>query len=458
MRGDMYGKGDSLLVQMQIVSSNDGRVLHQLDPVTVPRTNAYVILDRLREGVGGAVAALSDTLYLPWSTAHSRPPNFAAFQEFMQGLDALVHQTPQVAVEHLQKAVTLDTGFVEAKIWLLEQADALGNTALVDSISRAALAQRNRLGAFDRISLDRELAFLSGRWEAAYSASRRLVAIAPTTPDAQVYLAQAAMATRRYPEAVAVLHRMDRTKGWLKDLAQLTQWDLQAHRLMGDDDGAVNEWREAFKRAPTDYGACNSGVLVLASAGKEQEVDALIKQCAGLQGAPQAMDRPYEIAGRGYRSRGHAAAARRAFERALALRSAIAKADPRRRRGVGLLQCELGEWQLAYETLRSSVDTSSMDDRTSLGVAAAHVGDTATVNATLHWMDEWRRRETPRGQDKMNRAFIAVARGERGEAIRLLRQAIDEGAAPAWSAWYVRFELQPLRGDPRFEELLRSQT
>ena len=458
VRGDMYGKGDSLLVQMQIVSSSDGRVLHQLEPVTVPRTNAYMILDRLRDGVGGAVAALTDTLYLPWSTAHSRPPNFAAFQEFMQGLDALVHQTPQAAVDHLQKAVTLDTGFVEAKIWLLEQADALGETALVDSISRAALAQRSRLGAFDQISLDRELAFLAGRWEAAYSASRRLVAIAPTTPDAQVYLAQAAMATRRYPEAVAILHHIDHTKGWLKDLAQLTQWDLQAHRLMGDDAGAVKEWRETFKRAPADYGVCSSGVLVLASAGKEQEVDALIKECGGLQGAPQTTDRAYEVAGRGYRSRGHAAAARRAFERALATRTGVAKADPRRRRGVGLLQCELGEWRAAYETLRVSSDTASLDDRTALAVAAAHVGDTATVSATLRWMDEWRRREVPRGQDKSGRAFIALARGDRGEAIRLLRQAIDEGAAPAWSAWYVRFELQPLRGDPRFEELIRSQT
>jgi tetratricopeptide (TPR) repeat protein len=376
----------------------------------------------------------------------------------MQGLDALVHQTPQVAVDHLQKAVILDTEFVEAKIWLLEQADVLGNQALVDSISRAAVAQRSRLGAFDQISLDRELAFLHGRWEDAYSASRRLVAIVPNTPDAQVYLAQAAMATRRYPEAVAILHRIDRKKGWLKDLAQLTQWDLQAHRLMGDDAGAVKEWREAFNRAPEDYGICNAGIIVLAAAGKEQEVDALIQQCAGLQGAPQTVDRAYEVAGRGYRSRGHAAAARRAFERALAIRTAVAKADPRRRRGVGLLQCELGEWQMAYETLRSSYDSSSLDDRTALGVAAAHVGDTVTVNSTLRWMDEWRRRETPRGQDKMSRAFIAVARGDRGEAIRLLRQSIEEGAAPAWSAWYVRFELQPLRGDPRFEELIRSQT
>jgi len=106
----------------------------------------------------------------------------------------------------------------------------------------------------------------------------------------------------------------------------------------------------------------------------------------------------------------------------------------------------------------AAADTSSIDDRAVLAVAAAHLGDTATVNATLRWIDQWRRRSPPRGQDKMYRAFIVLARGDRNQAIDLLRQAIDEGSAPAWSAWYIRGELQPLRGDPRFEELVRPRT
>lgn len=456
--GDIYSRGDSLVVHMQIVDASSGRVLHQLDPVAAPLTNSFTILDRLRGGVNGAIAALADTLYLPWSTAHSRPPNYAAFQEFMQGLDGLVHQSAQRAVAHLEKAVALDTGFVEAKIWLLEQADLLGDRTLVDSISAAALAQRDRLGPFDRISLDRELAFLNGRLEESYSAARRLVAIAPKTPDALIYLAQAAMATRRYPEAIQVLHHMDRTRGWLKDLSQVWQWDLQAHRLLGDAAGAMPEWRRVRARIPDDYGACSAGISLLASLGREEDVNALIGECAGLSSAPPTMERAYEVAGRNYRSRGHAAAARRAFDRALVVRTAAAKADPRRRRFLGVLQCEVGDWRAGYGNLKATADTSSIDDRVSLAVASAHVGDTATVNATLRWIDQWRRSIPARGQDKMHRAFIVLARGDRNEAIELLRRAIDEGTAPAWSAWYVRYELQPLHGDPRFEELVRPQT
>ena len=123
-----------------------------------------------------------------------------------------------------------------------------------------------------------------------------------------------------------------------------------------------------------------------------------------------------------------------------------------------MLDCELGRWRLAYDNLRANADTSSFDDRSVLGVVAAHLGDTATVNSSLRWIDRWRLREPPHGQDKMARAFIALATGEREEPLRLLREAIGEAAAPAWNAWYIRFELQPLRGEPRFEELIAPRS
>jgi len=457
--GAMYRRGDSLLVQMQVLSANDGRVIQQLDPLVTPITNSYLLLDRIREGVGGAVAALADTLYLPWSTAHSRPPNYAAFQEFMEGLDAVVHEGVEPAVLHLKKAVALDTGFVEAKIWLLEQASMVGSERrYVDSLIVAATAQRDRLGAFDQLSLDRELAFLAGNWPAVYGAARRLVAIAPSTPDAQVYLAQASMATRRYSEAISVLHGIDPTKGWMKDLSQLWQWDLQAHRLNGDAAGGLAEWRGLRARLPNDYGACAAGVPLLATLGREQDVNALVSECARIKGAPARTDRPLEIAGKNYLRAGHPAAARRAFERALAIRTSAAGADHRRVAGVAILDCELGRWRQAYEALETSTDTADLDFQTLLGVVAAHVGDTATVKKALRHIDQWNLREPPQGQDKMARAFIALAGGDRREALSRLKEAMNEGVAPAWNGWYLRFELEPLRGDPQFEEMIAPRS
>lgn len=459
IRGDIFGRGDSLRVQMQIVKASDGRVLHQLDPIYAGHGNAHAILNRLRSGVSGAIAALADTLYQPWSRAHSRPPNFEAFQAFMQGLDAVVHAGPRPAVEHLTRAVTLDTGFVEAKIWLLEQADMMPNRrAFVDSISAAALAQRDRMGPFDRIALDRQLAFLNGRLESVYSASRRLVSIAPTTQDAQVYLAQASMATRRYAEARDVLHRMDRRSGWLKDLSQLWQWDLDAHRLLGDEQGALNEWTRLRTDMPADYRLCNAGVIVQASMGREREVDALIDECAALSGAPASKDRMYLTAGRAFRSRGYADASRRAFAHSIEALRASSLTDARRTRAIGFVQCELQQWSAAYEALRANIDTANAGDRVTLAVVAAHVGDTALVMVTLAWIDGWKAEGPQRGQDDLARAFIYTALGDTDRAITLLRDAANSGSAPAWTAWYIRFELDPLRRDARFAELIRPRT
>lgn len=455
--GDIYRHGDSVMVEMQITRASDGAVLTRLDPVGAPVATTHTILERLRQGVGGAVAALADTMYLPWSTAHSRTPQYAAFREFMQGLEAIVQEGPESAVEHLSKAAALDTGFAEAKIWLLEQASMLpGHQALVDSTRRELVRQRARLDAFDQLSVDREFSFLDGRLEDTYTAARRLVAIAPETQDALVYLAQAAMATRRYGEALSVLHRLNRTHGWLKDLSQLWAWDLNAHRITGDVAGAVTEWGRLRTRAPNDFKVCNAGVMLLATQGNERKVEQLIAECAPLPGAPANMTYVYHKAGMAYRAQGYREAATRAFMHSLAIRRTL-PSDREGRLASGFLHCELGDWQAAYRDLLGTVDSADRSDRVTLAVAAVHVGDTAFVNATLRWIDTWHLRNPTRGGDKMARAFIALASGDKDLAITLLSKAIDEGISPAWNAWYQRFELQPLRGDPRFEALVRSR-
>jgi len=458
IRGDISRRGDSLVGQIQIVNTRDGRVIRLLEPVEAPVAEPRAILEELQQTVSGTIAALTDSLYLPWSTAQSRPPRYSAIQEFLQGIDALVHQGGEPAVRHLRKAIELDPDFVEAKIWFLEQADLLGlEQRLIDSVSAAALTQRGQLGPFDQLALDREIAFLEGRLEDTYTASRRLVTLAPRTPDAQMYLAQAAMATRRYGVAIEALHAMDLTRGWTRDLRQLLQWDLQAHRLNGDLTAGIAEWRDAGRRAPDDYGVCSSGVLLLSTDGREASVDSLITACGKFPTAPPVMDRVYELAGRGYRSGGHLKESRRAFERALALRSLAARTDPPRRTGVGILRCELADWRPAYEILRTAADTANVGQRVALAIAAAHVGDSARAEETIRWIDRKRLNDTRRGLGKMERAFIELALGRRDQAIALLREAIAEGKAPAWNAWYVRWELAELRGDIRFEELIRPR-
>jgi tetratricopeptide (TPR) repeat protein len=328
---------------------------------------------------------------------------------------------------------------------------------LADSIEAAALRQRDQLSEFDRVALDRVVAFRAGRWEDVYAAAKQLVAIAPETQDAQVYLVHAAMATRRFSEVIAMAHRVDRTRGWLKDMPMIHDFDLQAHRLRGEYETAVAEWGREWDRSPKTFDGCRIGLQQMAAAGLEREVDSLLTDCERLQDAPASTAAVRELIARWYRVGGYPDAARRAFDSALVMRTEAAKKDRRQRRVIGFLQCELEDWARARETLLAAADTSEIEDRVALAIAAAHVGDTATVRATFDWLDRWPPRGRANGRNTMSRAFILVALGRRAESIALLRQAIAEGMAPPFQRWRNRFELVPLRGDPAFEALVRER-
>jgi Flp pilus assembly protein TadD len=168
-------------------------------------------------------------------------------------------------------------------------------------------------------------------------------------------------------------------------------------------------------------------------------------------------DGAWIVAGRQFRGRGFIAASRRAFEKALAIRSATPE-SPRRARSLAMIQCELGLWNEAFSNLGPVADTSDSEDQKTLGVIAAHLGDTASAVKALNWTQDWGKRERTRGGASMNRGFILLAMGKKAEAVRLLAEAARSGIAPAWTMWYVRWELQPLRGDERFEQLIRPQS
>jgi TolB-like protein/tetratricopeptide (TPR) repeat protein len=454
--GDIYAKGDSIVVQMQLLNAVNGRVVHQFDPVVALRPSLAGIVERIRDAVGGAVATLGDSLYQPWSRAHSKPPSHAAFVEFIQALQIFSRQDARLmpdVLAHMRRATELDTTFIAAKIWMMEWVDDdVSLRAYRDSLAAAAARQRPSLSPFDRASLDRRLARNRGDWEGAYAASKRMLSAAPHTQDAQVQVVNAAMATRRYAEAIRVAEQVDHRSGWLSDHAQLVEWEIQAFHVLGDVPSAIAVWRRARLKDPEDYFLCLSGVRLHAALGLEATADSMISVCAALEGAPKHREE-WEPAGIEFSVHGHAEAAARALGRMLD----FYRAENRLAR-VSDVAARMGNWELAYQAATSlRMDSTNVEGRTRLAVAAAHVGDTATVKATLRLIENWGRQASRRGRDKALHAFIVLAQGDKGTAIDLLRQAVSEGVAPGYQAWYHRHELVPFHGDPRFEALIRGR-
>jgi tetratricopeptide (TPR) repeat protein len=157
------------------------------------------------------------------------------------------------------------------------------------------------------------------------------------------------------------------------------------------------------------------------------------------------------------RSGAHNEAAARGFERALAIRRVSTDVRPAARIALGVLFAELGRWEEAYREFTAIPAGSPQRPWVRLGVAAAHVGDTAVVREALAHFEALPadRRGTVLADEA--RGFIYAALGQPDEAIRLLRRARDRGRAPGFSQWYVRFELDPLRRDRRFRELIAPQ-
>jgi tetratricopeptide (TPR) repeat protein len=348
----------------------------------------------------------------------------------------------------------LDSGFVHAKIWYLEQADLYGEEAArIDSVRTALTSMYPRMSPYDQATTDRELAFLDGRLEDAYTAARRMVAIAPRSSEAMIMLAQTSMATRRFQEAISVLHRLGRTPTWLRPASQRRSWDLQAHLLIRDYDGGLAEWRQAVTQDSDDYLTCISGIGLLAASGREASADSLIGSCARIPNAPRTRADAWVVAARHFRYGGHAQAADRAFEKVLSELTREARTDSARRPLLALTYLELEDWRRADSIFRS-LGTLNARQRVNRAIVAAHLGDSATALETLEWLKGGDQRRD--GAD-MDRAFIQVALGQHNQALTSLQLAMEAGRAPAWNGWYVRSELNPLRGDRRFEELIRPR-
>ncbi len=458
----MYREGDSIRIATSIIDAKDGRVVGQLDDVVGASSRITATLHELEQRVGGAVAALADTLYRPWSRAHSRTPTYAAFQEFILGLDGLMND-PQAAIVHLRNAAAADTAFVEAKIWLITQLSANPgeNHVLIDSLLAAAAAQRPFLTPFDAAALDRVAAVNRHDTEGTYRAARRLADIAPTTQDAQNFLYEAALKTRRFKQALAALDWLRDSEGWMSGAK--SYWlmrEVVIYHALGQSRKALTLWRAARLREPSDYGTCIHGVNDLALLGEERQVDSLVVECSHLPNAPTKIPNLgyFSEAIPQYLATGHLAEAHRAAQRVVPFLEKFGRTEPAKRRSLVILDCEFGDWKSAYARFAPDADSASLEDRALLAIIAAHLGDTTTVSTTLRWMDEYSKTfRLPAILDQL-RAEIVLAQGDRANALRLMAKVLSEEAIPLFLEWPRQWEFAPLRGDPRFKKLLAPVT
>lgn len=326
-----------------------------------------------------------------------------------------------------------------------------------DSILRILEPFRAEMLPWDQAMFDYVAANVRGDHDGAYRAMKRVVEVAPAS-EWVWQLASAAYWINRPGETVDLLLGVDPDRGWLSGMNGQYWGRLTAalHRL-GDHRSEleqVERWRASSQRAAVEW----HELRALAALGELRAVERRMEERLRSGMPPEergallrAVGRELEVHGHGLAASSYYARALQAFERVGPDR----RAERRVRNEYGRALLSAGRWAEARAVYRQLAAEwpNAWAFRGRLGVIAARVGDRDEALRHERVIAETRR-PYAFGEDIVWRATIAAALGERERAVRLFRQAIDEGLA-IHDGFHTLVGLEGLRGYPPYDRLMR---
>ena len=462
--GAYYRQGDSIRFQIEIADASDGKVLRALDPVVGPVANPLTAVEQVRQRVMIALGTLFNPKLAGWAAGASQPPDYAAYQEFVEGLDRFARFDFPSAREHLDRAAASDSTFSVALIWSAVARLNMGEHAGADSIVRRLEGSNRPLAPVDRSYLGWVAGIVRGNGPAALEAARELARLAPGS-DAEFLLSSGAIAFNRPREAIASMERVDPDRGLFRG-TYVYAWDMTtALHMLGEHRRELREATAGRGRAPGQLGGIVTEVRALAALGRTDDLRQRLDEAQQLPSQDSwtpgsvALQAAAEL-----RAHGYPAAARDAVARSITWyehrQAATGQVDEV---GLGLAQAyfEAGRWEDARRLLERLVASSSASGAMgrfvalgTLGVIAAREGKRAEalrIDGVL--------KATPErymlGGDTYQRARIHASLGDRETAVDLLQTAMLQGIDFAYL--HADVALDSLRAYPPFVEFIRPK-
>jgi tetratricopeptide (TPR) repeat protein/TolB-like protein len=132
--GTYYLEGDRLRVQSRIVDVAGGGTVG-LEPIVGLRSKPSEVVREVTSRIKGALAVRSSKI---WSTTVevARPPSYEAYLEFLQGVAVHGAGTYPKAERHFRRALELDPGYIEPRVWLVNAVGIQGRMAEADEVLR----------------------------------------------------------------------------------------------------------------------------------------------------------------------------------------------------------------------------------------------------------------------------------------------------------------------------------
>jgi tetratricopeptide (TPR) repeat protein len=479
--GDIYLQGQTLQVRASIMDVVAGKPLYAVEPASGPRDKAMEAVESVRQRVIDAVAARYLNPLFDLMTREVKPPSYEAQKEFLTG-SALTYSDLPPAIVHLKRAIELDPEFVTARIMLWAAYNGQGNLTEQEGQLQAVAKMQERLTPVNRRNLDWCRANLAGRLEEMYSAARDLVKLVPDSAIDNFDLAMSAYFTNRPREAIEVFSR---PLGW--DVIVRPEVPFGALTFMfvtgalhelGEHEEELKEARRGGQVYPGLLNMRSYEARALVALGRLDEVDRLADEilatpshwfylnCCLSRGTPAyvMLSAAEELRAHGDREASLRMAGRAADWCRSRTGEEARREDVRAGLGDALYQAERWEDAKAVFATLASEHPDNINYKGRLGALAARRGDRVAAERIA---EELRRCESRYlwGNHTTRSARIIALLGDKERAVGLLREAVAQGSGSgeepdSYGYGFIyrhSMDLEPLRGYPPFEELIKPK-
>lgn len=472
--GRYYRENSYIVIHARLTDVVNDRLLPGPEPVVLPADSALDGLDELTSRIAAALAPAVN----PRAThVHlgARPPTFAAYRAYMEGLEAFISGDWDRASTALARCADTAPTYALPRIVAAIARWNLGELDAAAGIAGEAAALRDTVGLFERAALDMVLAWLKGDWSAAYDASHVQAGLAPGS-IAACQVAEEARRLNRLTEARRVLETLDpnagELRGWLPYWLELTA----VLHLAGDHAAELAAAERARRAHPDDPMARWLEASALVGLGRIDEVERRVDELLSLPGDREPRPGPWLLElSRDLRAHGARDAAVTTLARAIAWYEEHVElengADPRILRDAGRAYYDDGRWDAAARIFRYLVEHGTPGAVPTTGGHHGHLrghldeGFLAAIASRRAERDEaarWRGviesmdRRFLYGADRLWLGKLAMLEGDESKAVSEIRRALSEGL-PFGRHLHADPDLEPLRENPRFRALMRPR-
>ena len=429
--GNLYAFGDSLRLEMQVVDAASGTLLRALDPVAGSARNPSELVGLLGQRTVAGIAAAVDSSASGFAAAVGvgQPPSYAVYREVSRSWESYLRRDTADFFIRNARAIALDSTYVPPMFMRAQALSDYQRWEALDSVVRRIEVFRETLTLSETAALEAYQADLRGDLPGKLRAVQEMVRFLPGSAEVPLLAAYEALFSINRPrEALAMLAQTDPERGLNIVFPHYWRFRTDALHALGDYEAELESVRQGLRQFPGHSDLVRRLLRALAALSRIAELEGELSACDDGRGIVAhlgcRMTGIQELRTHGHQSEAHELANLDAARFWPAVSDTAAHLPWL----AANLAYEAGRWEEARaigERLLGR-DSSDVDARGLVGVAAVRLGDRAAAEQAALWLGNLEGQHL-QGSHTMWRARIRAVLGEAERAVELLRLACRQG-------------------------------